>query len=680
MTLAKIIDTFKMLALKHPNINSAYEGNIYDILNANPSNKYASVVLTQQSHTTDATFDHYGFVIFYVDRLVDDMEENRVQIQSIGKSMLSNIITAFCNNFEAECNNITFQPFTQRFVDETAGVYCTITIDIVKDMFCEEKLWDENWIAPTVSIRNQSKTVEFTENGTYIVDYDAANFTGLEKVVVEVNLDTESIRNEGYESGYGDGYAEGEQVSYTSGYEDGYVAANEEVVETARVLEITENGEYYSEFSKEGEDFIFDEPITGDGDFLDYISLDGIGYNTNIIPTEYTRIECWVKPSETPESDACIFGTQWMGADGIFKIRWVEGYDFEWNGIHMSFDMEANVWHHIIASKQDGLILDGEVLYEPWDKKWNTSQAPIWINRNSNGDEGVNGDFGMFKIDDTVFIPYEGGYLNTTTNEPLVSYSFGNGYKGYHKVERPTLEGSLIRTVKVNIIPKINVAKEGVRLSYSNFEELPDCFDFTGITSLERMFSDCPKLKIAPNTIPTSEVTNISFTFNNCGQLIEVPSYDFSNAINMSNAFAGCSKLTDLSFMEGMVYPKNADMSSMFSNISNLAKCPALYIEGNNTYYQSYPFWGYSNLNSFTDFGGFVGLKYSMDKDYELPKCPNLSYESCINVLNGLYDFVGNGETPTSSQGKLKVAQSFIDKLSEEDLQIPIKKGWLLLV
>lgn len=148
MTLAKIIDTLKMLALKQPNINSAYEGNIYDILNANPENKYASVVLTQQSHTTDNTYDHYGFVIFYVDRLIDDLEGNRVQIQSIGKSMLQNIITAFCNNFDAECNNITFQVYTEKFIDECAGCYCTVTIDTVKDMFCPEEYWDEEWISP----------------------------------------------------------------------------------------------------------------------------------------------------------------------------------------------------------------------------------------------------------------------------------------------------------------------------------------------------------------------------------------------------------------------------------------------------------------------------------------------------------------------------------------------------
>lgn len=148
MTLSKVIDTLKMIALKHPNVNSAYEGNIYDLMNANPKQKYASVVLTQQSHTQDDMFDHYNFNIFYVDRLVSNLEENRVQIQSIGKSMISNILSAFCNEFDAECNNITFQPFTERFVDECAGVYCTITLDIAKDVYCTELYWDETWTAP----------------------------------------------------------------------------------------------------------------------------------------------------------------------------------------------------------------------------------------------------------------------------------------------------------------------------------------------------------------------------------------------------------------------------------------------------------------------------------------------------------------------------------------------------
>lgn len=145
MTLKQIIETIKNLSLAHPNVNSVYEGNVYECLNANPSNKYASVVVTQTTHTQDDVFDHYGFVIFYVDRLVDDLEENRLQIQSIGKTMLSNIVDAFCYEFDAEHNDITFHPFTQKFVDETAGVYIDIVIDTPKDAVCPEFYWNDKW-------------------------------------------------------------------------------------------------------------------------------------------------------------------------------------------------------------------------------------------------------------------------------------------------------------------------------------------------------------------------------------------------------------------------------------------------------------------------------------------------------------------------------------------------------
>lgn len=145
MTLYKLIEIIKEIASKHPNVGSVNEGDIYTI-NSSPSVKYANVTITQTTHTQDETYDHYGFTLFYTDRLVDDLECNRLQIQSIGKSMLSNIITFICNEFDVECNSITYQPFTQRFTDECAGVYATLTIDVVKDTNCAEEYWNESWV------------------------------------------------------------------------------------------------------------------------------------------------------------------------------------------------------------------------------------------------------------------------------------------------------------------------------------------------------------------------------------------------------------------------------------------------------------------------------------------------------------------------------------------------------
>ena len=475
MTLAKIIDTLKMIALKHPNVNSAYEGNIYDILNAKHDNRYASVVITQQSHTTDEIYDHYGFVIFYVDRLVDDLEENRVQIQSIGKSMLGNIITAFCNEFEAECENISYQPFTQRFADETAGVYCTITIDTVKDVYCAERYWDESWSAPIVSIKNVDMSITITENGHYTLDYDPTIYTGIGKVDIEVELNTEPYYNDGYENGYNVGHNDG----YNNGYENGYNGGKQEVMESAQDITITENGQYG----------------------------------------------------------------------------------------------------------------DGETLY---------------------------------------------------------------------------------KTIDVNVVPKVNIAKTKITFGYSKFTEVPDWVDFDDITDLSNMFSDCGNLKRIP-AIDTSQVTDMNNTFKNCSNLEELPLLDTSKVTTMDSTFWYCNKLTNFPPIDTSSV---TFMANTFSNCTALTSLPALNMQSLSMW-TFYGIFGYNELPNLTHFGGFLNLKQSLTDDKNLKKLPNLTYESCINVLNGLYDFVGNGETPNSEQGQLKVHQNFLDAVGEE-VNIAISKGWII--
>lgn len=84
----------------------------------------------------------------------------------------------------------------------------------------------------------------------------------------------------------------------------------------------------------------------------------------------------------------------------------------------------------------------------------------------------------------------------------------------------------------------------------------------------------------------------------------------------------------------------------------------------------------YNAANKLTDFGGLINLKQSITSN-GFNNMPNLTYESCINILNGLYDFVGNGETPTSTQGKLKVHQNFLNLVGDE-ISIGTNKGWTI--
>ena len=137
MTLYNIVQRIKDIASKQPNVGSVNEGDVYAI-NSSPSVKYANITITQDTHTQDEMFDNYSFHIFYTDRLVGDLEENRLQIQSIGKEVLSNIVNILEEHYDIEHQSINFQPFTQRFANECAGIYITITFVVQKDIICGE--------------------------------------------------------------------------------------------------------------------------------------------------------------------------------------------------------------------------------------------------------------------------------------------------------------------------------------------------------------------------------------------------------------------------------------------------------------------------------------------------------------------------------------------------------------
>lgn len=729
MTLAKIIDTLKMIALKHPNVNSAYEGNIYDILNSKPDNRYASVVITQQSHTTDEIYDHYGFVIFYVDRLVDDLEENRVQIQSIGKSMLGNIITAFCNEFEAECENISYQPFTQRFADETAGVYCTITIDTVKDVYCAERYWDESWSAPIVSIKNVDMSITIIENGHYVLEYDPTTHTGIGKVDIDVDFNTEPYYNDGYNNGYDngkndgyrEGYFDGEQVgfgngyesgtneqksklesinitengtytredgynsitvevpdlngSYDEGYSEGYSAGVEEgvsnaggvIAETARVLDITENGIYGSQYS----DPIYPNVITGDfGDgnyFYDWADLVNEAYFTDAYVTKDSKIEVWWKSKNNYNGDAyyLIVGA---GADGNFQIRTNSdgsGFWLEIGGQRVTYaPLIVNEWYHIVLSAE-GAYINGEKCGE-FSNPYDFGEKQVCINSAPYISSGrlANGTMGMVKVDDHIYIPTQDGFINYHTKQVLEKKLYGGYIFTENKIIMP--QGNLIKTVNVNVVPKIDVNECGLKFGYSTFSEVPEWADFDSVTSFSDMFYNCGSLITIPQ-FDTSNATNMNRMFGSCGSLTSIPQLDTSNVTDMSFMFTNCYRLQTIPQLNTS---NVTNMNNMFYSCSSLTTLPQLDVS-KVTGIKDYFRFGGSNL---TDVGGWKNLKIDWNEKYGLALCPKLTYQSCINILNGLYDFVGNGESTTKT---LKVHQNFLDTVGDE-ISIGTNKGWII--
>lgn len=165
----------------------AIDGSIYQ-LDQKPDINYDVFCATQTEHREDEFTTFYGFNLFFVSRLDDTMENNRLQIQSQGKEVLSNIIRSFCYRFDIDIpTDIVYHPFTQRFSDECAGVYCSITLEIPVDWVCSEEYGQLTPIAPE-GYELQRKTITIRNNGTLTVRPDS-DFYGLSEVNITVNVE-----------------------------------------------------------------------------------------------------------------------------------------------------------------------------------------------------------------------------------------------------------------------------------------------------------------------------------------------------------------------------------------------------------------------------------------------------------------------------------------------------------
>ena len=426
----------------------------------------------------------------------------------------------------------------------------------------------------------------------------------------------------------------------------------------------------------------------GDGTQLyDYAVLNKSQFNTGIIPNANTRIEFWYKYySNTTSSSSylSIIGTQQngKGTDGIFKIVMnSRKFRVEYDKSVSLFDLSAGVWHKIVFSADEGVVVDGEQLANPYDKSiFKGTTVPIYINSCgvdfNNLSNCANGEFGMIKIDNTVIIPTDKGFINYDTEHLLeTNWIKEDGdipFKGQYvytenKVIHIVPEGPLYKTVNVKVQPKINIEKEGIKFGYSTITEIPQWADWDGITNMTNMFNNCSGL-INLQYIDTSKVTTMANMFYYCGNLETIPQFNTSNVTDMSNMFYGCGKLKTIPQIDTS---KVNTTTYMFYSCGSLESVPPL----NAQSLTSSQMFGYNEMTKLTDFGGLIGLKNNFDGNYAFNKCPNLTYQSCINILNGLYDFRGNGDTTTTKT--LKVHQNFLTAVGDE-ISIGTNKGWTI--
>jgi len=144
MTLTDTIRLIEVVSSGQPPVKSIVRNDIFR-LNSLPDAKYAVFGWTQGTHSTnaDSSFYTYNFTFFYIDRLTAS-QSNEVEIQSVGIQVLDNILRLLDEQGAVPVGDWQYTTFNQRFLDECAGVFVTIGIEVPVNGLCADTFVDFN--------------------------------------------------------------------------------------------------------------------------------------------------------------------------------------------------------------------------------------------------------------------------------------------------------------------------------------------------------------------------------------------------------------------------------------------------------------------------------------------------------------------------------------------------------
>lgn len=142
MTLQQVIKVFEVIASQQPSVNMIVQNDIFR-LNSKSDARYGVFGWTQGQHSssTDSSMFSYSFTFLYVDRLKNDVS-NQIEVQSVGIQTLDNILRRLDDLGIFVSSSYSFQTFNQRFLDECAGVFCSVTLQVPVMSLCSESFAD----------------------------------------------------------------------------------------------------------------------------------------------------------------------------------------------------------------------------------------------------------------------------------------------------------------------------------------------------------------------------------------------------------------------------------------------------------------------------------------------------------------------------------------------------------
>lgn len=159
--------------------------------------------------------------------------------------------------------------------------------------------------------------------------------------------------------------------------------------------------------------------------------------------------------------------------------------------------------------------------------------------------------------------------------------------------------------------------------------------------------------KLSDFTIPSSATSMRYFFTGFKGKTI--PYIDTSNVAIASEMFRGCENITTIQELDGSKFNDIQNMFGVSSFIDDMTKL--VNFGGLKNLGQAYLTTQSANYSNYT---------------LNLSACINLSHDSLMNVINGLYDIASAGVQPQN----LQLGSTNLAKLTEDEIAIATNKGW----
>ena len=539
MKYRELLNNITEVAKKHPNINSTFIGDVYELNHRNDVD-YCAFVITQGTHRVNSGEEYidYTLNLFYVDRLTAD-ESNRTQIHSSGIDFMNSLLRAV-EKLGVVVVEQTVNVFNERFNDVCAGVYATVVFR------CEI---DECGQTIEIITPDELKVLKVTENGIYngLFKQVDVNVQGGGKEPV---LETLNVKDNGT-------YRPNTGV-------DGYNIVEVNVPKERHNVtskSITENGVYNSDGDDVWNEVSVNVPerqpvleslsITDNGTYTPEIGVDGYNSVSVNVPKEIHNVT---------SKSITANGTYNSDGDEVWNEVSVNVPEKTFNTKSITRTYTANGQYSIATPDgYDGISDVNLTVNVP-------SREPVLetLNITENG----------------TYTPSSGvdGYNSVTVNVA------SSGGKGFDTTGITTID-NLFRETTLKEVNLLNFNFDSVKSQYNLFYSAKNLEDVTfgyqkfpkNCDNTVNMFNGCTALKdtnVSDWFNKNVEILSMNSMFEGCSQLtsnISFHNVKFKrDGCYLMNVFDGCSSYTGNPFQYysiGYVYPK--DTSSMFKGVGS---------------------------------------------------------------------------------------------------------------